>query len=502
MRICTTSPTGRTCLFGLSALLLFVGCSVDQKGLAQGKVGDAALASSDSNAREAPSSSPLDVAMVRDGEGNPTGGTGGSGGVTGGTGGSNGIDGGGVTLEGGTAGSARGTGGVSGTGGAVGGTGGVPGPASTGTGGMTVPVGSGGGLGGGGSAGTTPPSGQGGATSAAGGRQGSGGRPGVGGAVATGGSSDVDAATGGDNGSGGALASGGVMGSGGASGSGEGGGSTSCTLGAFQAPEVITGLGLDNVDLFGPSISADGKTLYFNITDASSTDHIYVATRTDTGSAFSAASLLAGVSESSASFSSFSSDGCPTISNDGLTLYFYSDRSGGSGGRDLWTVSRSTPEGSFGNPKNLTTLNGTGDDNLQWVSADELTILFSSSRGSSSLSDLYTATRTRNTGDFSAPQSLAGVNGTTSHEDRAAMSSDGRTLYFISDRSGGVGDKDVWVATRATTRDDFAGISNLAAVNSSARDVDVSLSADETELFFASKRSGQFRLYRSVRACQ
>jgi Tol biopolymer transport system component len=262
----------------------------------------------------------------------------------------------------------------------------------------------------------------------------------------------------------------------------------------FQAPELITGLGLDASDLYGPSLSADGKTLYFDSTDVSGDHHIYVATRTDRGTDFSAGKLLAAVNATN-------SDGCPSISNDGLNLYFFSTRPGGAGGRDLWVASRSTVQGKFGTPKVLTSVNDVGDDNLQWISADELTIIFSSVRNAV-LAHLYIAHRSSKIADFSTPVALGGVNGTTSREDRAALSNDGLTLYFTSNRTGGAGDRDIWVATRPNTQSDFANVTNLQAINSTARDADVALSADETEMVFSSKRSGQFRLYRSIRNCQ
>src|SRR5712692_2294288 len=43
----------------------------------------------------------------------------------------------------------------------------------------------------------------------------------------------------------------------------------------------------------------------------------------------------------------------PTISKDGLSLIFTSDRPGGSGAQDLWVTERASPDGCWGEPKNL-----------------------------------------------------------------------------------------------------------------------------------------------------
>ena len=91
----------------------------------------------------------------------------------------------------------------------------------------------------------------------------------------------------------------------------------------------------------------------------------------------------------------------------------------------------------------------------------------------------------------------------TTREDRAALSNDGLTIYFASDRMGGLGDKDIWVGTRANADGNFGSFSSLQAINSSQRDIDVALAADETEIVFSSNRgAGRFQLYRSLRSCQ
>ena len=43
----------------------------------------------------------------------------------------------------------------------------------------------------------------------------------------------------------------------------------------------------------------------------------------------------------------------PSISADGLSLYFISNRSGGVGGLDIWVTTRETTDGPWGAPVNL-----------------------------------------------------------------------------------------------------------------------------------------------------
>jgi Tol biopolymer transport system component len=273
------------------------------------------------------------------------------------------------------------------------------------------------------------------------------------------------------------------------------GGTTSCALGQFQAPERLTGLGPSGSNLYGPSLSTDGRILYFSARHSSngSGEDIYTAARTDGSVRLSSVTALDSVNTPY-------DDGTPSISADGLTLYFYSTRPGGSGGRDIWMTTRATIQGRFGGEKPLAALNSPEDDHLPWVSADELTILFSSTRSGNP--DLYISTRSSKSEEFSNPAVLGGVNGTNSRADRAVLSRDGLTIYFISNRAGTLGDLDIWMATRSSSDVIFSGITNLKVLNTANTDIDVDLSADETELFFSSNRAGQYDLYRSVRKCK
>jgi hypothetical protein len=46
-------------------------------------------------------------------------------------------------------------------------------------------------------------------------------------------------------------------------------------------------------------------------------------------------------------------DGHPSISSDGLSLFFYSDRSNGHGRRDIWVATRATTDEDWTTAKNV-----------------------------------------------------------------------------------------------------------------------------------------------------
>ena len=86
---------------------------------------------------------------------------------------------------------------------------------------------------------------------------------------------------------------------------------------------------------------------------------------------------------------------------------------------------------------------------------------------------------------FGTPILVPNVN-SSSGEAYPNMSSDGLSLYFVSNRLGGYGGMDLWVATRKTTDDDWNTPVNLGPlVNSSSNDASPSISADELTLYFS-----------------
>jgi len=132
----------------------------------------------------------------------------------------------------------------------------------------------------------------------------------------------------------------------------------------------------DEVD---PDISSNGLELFFTSSrDGSSA--LYVATRSDLGSPLGGVTRLPLNAEA------------PNVSGDGLTLYFHR---GGGAGLDIFRATRPAIGASFGAPELVTELNSSSDDGDPSISADGRTMFFSSNRpGGFSGRDLYVAVRT------------------------------------------------------------------------------------------------------------
>jgi Tol biopolymer transport system component len=103
---------------------------------------------------------------------------------------------------------------------------------------------------------------------------------------------------------------------------------------------------------------------------------------------------------------------------------------------------------------------------------------------------------------FDPPSPVVELN-TGSNDQQPSVRRDGLELIFTSDRPGGIGNLDLWVATRDSTSDPWSNLQNLSpSVNSTAMDGRPALSWDGTELYFGSTRSSGFGsgdLYLSTR---
>jgi hypothetical protein len=188
-----------------------------------------------------------------------------------------------------------------------------------------------------------------------------------------------------------------------------------------------------------------------------------------------------------------------SISLDGLSLYFASNEPGGSGDLDLWFTTRPTVSDPWAEPVNLgPTVNSSVEDMRPSISADELSIFFTSKRsvGYGGFADLWVTTRASLSIPWEAPVNLGPIVNSSFGEGLPSISADGRKLFF-SDygyepfRPGGYGSHDLWITTRVTKNDPWGTPVNLGStINGVDSDVGPCISPDESILYFSSDRPG------------
>jgi hypothetical protein len=181
-------------------------------------------------------------------------------------------------------------------------------------------------------------------------------------------------------------------------------------------------------------------------------------------------------------------DGIDCLSYDGLEMYFDSNRSGGEGDWDIWVMRRASIDADWGLPENLgSAINSPKEDNWASISADGLTLYFISNRpGGFGNFDIYTTTRTAKDADWGPAGNLGPEINSSAGDSSVWISPDGLELYFESWRSGGCGSGDIYVARRATVDDTWGEPENLGPlVNSPYTEVWPTLSPDGLLLFFS-----------------
>ncbi len=146
------------------------------------------------------------------------------------------------------------------------------------------------------------------------------------------------------------------------------------------------------------------------------------------------------------SINTHSNDGAHTISTNGRQLLFTSchrPAPDGLGSCDIFISFKRGEE--WGRPKMIPDVNTRGWESQPCLSADGKKLFFVSSReGGIGESDIYMSMRTQE--GFSTPVNLGSKVNSIGAEDRPFIHPDGQTLYFSSDAHPGYGGKDLYMS--------------------------------------------------------
>jgi len=238
-----------------------------------------------------------------------------------------------------------------------------------------------------------------------------------------------------------------------------------------------------------PNISADGLRLYFQSSrpDGQGGQDIWFATRATEDDPWGPPVNLGPEVNSSAG------DGNPCIWPDGLTLYFQSGRSGGYGRSDIWMTTRATEDDPWGPAINLGPPVNTADrDAGPSILPNGLSLYFNSDRlGVPGRSDLWLSNRVTTADSWGEPVNLGPTVNSPDNDLHLGVSADGMALFFTSSRPVGSGPYDIWVSKWSTIDMAWDLPVNLGpVVNSLANDRQPSISTDGFTLYFSSNRSG------------
>src|SRR2546426_1967538 len=185
-------------------------------------------------------------------------------------------------------------------------------------------------------------------------------------------------------------------------------------------------------------------------------------------------------------------------SGDGHLLFFFSGRPGGQGSTDIYVSRRADPNDDFGwgPPVNLgPEVNTATADQKPWYlqSAEDGAgnLYFSRGEPTAGAQDIYYASVTRD-GETRGPAVFVSeLNDPTGNDAGATLRADGREIFFSSFRPVSLGGSDLWTSTRRRIHDPWDPPVHLdAPLSSTGFDQQTSLSHDGRTLIWASDRAG------------
>jgi WD40-like Beta Propeller Repeat len=190
-------------------------------------------------------------------------------------------------------------------------------------------------------------------------------------------------------------------------------------------------------------------------------------------------------------------DAAPALSIDGHWMFFHSNRAGGRGGNDIYVSRRADPKDDFGwGPPQLLgpDVSTAADENapvyLQSAEDGPANLYFTRGVAGTQGQDLYVAAVTRN-GETLGPAVLASDLYSIVNDAAPTVRTDGREMLFHSPRAGTLGVADLWVSTRPNVSEPWSTPVNVGApLNTPSFDQQPSLSYNGRTLVWASDRPG------------
>lgn len=203
----------------------------------------------------------------------------------------------------------------------------------------------------------------------------------------------------------------------------------------------------------------------------------------------------------------------PSVTADGKTLIFTSRRPGKSSAldiegdkkyfEDIYIARWDSVKRGWGTAELLPgTINTEGHDACSSISPDgkEIFIYKNDADGESRGGDVYTS-KLSSSGKWGAPKPLGKPVNTTYFEGGACIAPDGNTLYFVSERPGGYGHADIYMAKRKDRITWDVPVNLGADVNTAEDEGGIFLAPDGKTLFFTSQgynSMGGYDIFKTV----
>jgi len=276
-----------------------------------------------------------------------------------------------------------------------------------------------------------------------------------------------------------------------------------CVFGPWSAPVNVGPTINGSFSEHHPWITKDGLSLYITTTRFSqsvSDEDIAVAHRSSRSAPWSAPVRL-GPNVNTVGYN----DGVPSISEDGLDLYFHSPRPGGCGAADIYVSHRDDPtdDVAWQPAVNLgCVVNNGGPDNgpdfFRANGTDYLYFLQNNTPGhigAATNPNIVLSTRPRGSGiaGWSSPVVVTELNSIYRQGRMAIRRADGLEMLFSRDDPGGFGGTDIYSSTRSSLSSPWSAPVNLGpAINTAFNEGGSAFDFKGQTLYFFSDRPGGF----------
>jgi hypothetical protein len=265
---------------------------------------------------------------------------------------------------------------------------------------------------------------------------------------------------------------------------------------AWSDPVPLTSLNSSFND-GSATVSKDGRTLYFASNRTGQQD-LYVSQWDDAIEDWGSPVTLG------EPINTQLSEFAPNLSRDGHWLFYHSNRTGSfTPGVDIWASYREHVHDDFAwqTPVNLgADFNAPGlDISPSFFENDDygLPQMFFGSNRAGGPPDFYLS-EMRADGTFGPPVLIPELN-SPGPDAAISVRFDGLEVFFASVRTGGRGGMDIWTATRESVLDPWPTPTNVSELNTDFIDQDPHIAADRETLYFTSNRAGTNDLYKATR---
>ena len=207
------------------------------------------------------------------------------------------------------------------------------------------------------------------------------------------------------------------------------------TNGSWSEPSKLNLRTSRQYNMGTAGLSADGQQMLIFLGGPNNTGSLYTIQKS--GDSWSQPESLGNVINSN------KLETTASLTPDGQTIYFASNRPGGYGGMDIYMATK-TASGGWNNPVNMgPSINSQYDEDAPFIHPDGRTLYFTSN-GHNTIGgkDIF---KTFNiSGSWTTPENLGFPVNTTANDNYFTLTADGSKGYFSSDRAGGSGGQDIY----------------------------------------------------------